>query len=156
MEDIPVVLFGYCLSFSLQWKSDESSKHYLTQMLLAINWRYWWAGKNSCVLMFKIVSYKCASLKSTKLFAKKKKKILTDPVKAIYCFIYEMLCFSDLERVREGIGSKCSIVIQYLSTFMSGICVGLMVNTRLTLMVLLFGPLVIAASAFMAKVCSAL
>ena len=34
-------------SFSLQWKSDESTKHYLTQMLLAINWRYLQAGKNS-------------------------------------------------------------------------------------------------------------
>ena len=31
-------------SLSLQWKSDESIKHYLTQMLLIINWRY---GKNS-------------------------------------------------------------------------------------------------------------
>ena len=32
-------------SFSLQWKSDEITKDYLTQMLLAINWRYWQAGK---------------------------------------------------------------------------------------------------------------
>ena len=32
-------------SFSLQWKSDESTEHYLTQMLLAINWRNWQAGK---------------------------------------------------------------------------------------------------------------
>jgi hypothetical protein len=28
------------LSFSSQGKSDESTKHYLRQMLLAINWRY--------------------------------------------------------------------------------------------------------------------
>ena len=34
-------------SFSLQWKSDESTQHYLTQMSLTINWRYWQAGKNS-------------------------------------------------------------------------------------------------------------
>ena len=26
-------------------QSDKSTKHYLTQMLLAINWRYWQAGK---------------------------------------------------------------------------------------------------------------
>ena len=38
-------------SFSLQWKSDESTKHYLTQMLLATNWRYWKAGKNSRMRM---------------------------------------------------------------------------------------------------------
>ena len=27
--------------YILQWKSDESTKLYLTQMLPAINWRYW-------------------------------------------------------------------------------------------------------------------
>ena len=39
------------LSFSLQWKSDKSTKHYLTQMLLAINWCYWQMGKNSQMRM---------------------------------------------------------------------------------------------------------
>ena len=35
------------LSFRhLEWKSDESTKHYLTKMLLAINWRYWQGVKN--------------------------------------------------------------------------------------------------------------
>ena len=38
-------------SFSVQWKSYESTKHYLTQILLAINWRYWQAGKNSRMRM---------------------------------------------------------------------------------------------------------
>ena len=33
--------------FPLQYKSDESNKHYLTKILIAINWRYWHAGKNS-------------------------------------------------------------------------------------------------------------
>ena len=32
---------------STLWKSDQSTKHNLTQMLLAINWHYWQAGKNS-------------------------------------------------------------------------------------------------------------
>ena len=31
--------------FFKQWKSDEWTKHYLTQMLIAINWRYRQAGK---------------------------------------------------------------------------------------------------------------
>ena len=35
----------------LQCKSDESTKHYLTQMLLVINWRYWHAGENSRMRM---------------------------------------------------------------------------------------------------------
>jgi hypothetical protein len=38
-------------SFSLQWKSDESTKHYITQMLHTINWRYWQVGKNSRMCM---------------------------------------------------------------------------------------------------------
>ena len=32
-------------SFSLQWNSDDSTKHYLTQILLAINWHYSHGGK---------------------------------------------------------------------------------------------------------------
>ena len=52
-------------SFSLQWRSDESTKH-LSQILLVINWRYWQAEKiQACVWGFKVSSWKCASLKST-------------------------------------------------------------------------------------------
>ena len=39
------------LSFYLHWKFDESTKHYLTQMLLAIIWRYSQEGKNSSMCM---------------------------------------------------------------------------------------------------------
>ena len=35
----------------LQWKSYESTKHLFNQMLLAINWRYWQAGKTSRMFM---------------------------------------------------------------------------------------------------------
>ena len=62
-------------SFSLQWKSDESTKRSLTQMLLAINWRYWRAGKNHlCVWRFKFTSCKRDSMKSSSFTQKKKKK----------------------------------------------------------------------------------
>ena len=55
-EDIPVVLFGdffdsVVRTRGVQWKSDEITKKYLTQMLLAINWRYWQAGKYSRMRM---------------------------------------------------------------------------------------------------------
>ena len=33
----PVIFF--------KWKSNENTKQYLTQMLFAINWRYWQTGK---------------------------------------------------------------------------------------------------------------
>jgi hypothetical protein len=35
----------------VQWKSNKNTKHYLTQMLLAINWHYWQVGKNSRIRM---------------------------------------------------------------------------------------------------------
>ena len=35
-------------NFLLQWKSDKSTKHYFTLMLLPINWRYWQMVRNSC------------------------------------------------------------------------------------------------------------
>ena len=38
-------------SFSWQWKSNKSLKHYLTQMLLAINWHYSQVGKNLLMYM---------------------------------------------------------------------------------------------------------
>ena len=34
-------------NFPYSEKSDKSTKHYFTQMLLAINWRHWLEGKNS-------------------------------------------------------------------------------------------------------------
>ena len=62
-------------SFSLQWKSDESTKHYITQRLLAINWRSWQAEKNcKCVWRFKVASCKHASLKPTR-FSQKKHRV---------------------------------------------------------------------------------
>ncbi|XP_046678663.1 ATP-dependent translocase ABCB1-like isoform X2 [Homalodisca vitripennis] len=57
----------------------------------------------------------------------------------------------DIERIREGIGCKFSMVVQYMSTFMFGTVVGLMVNWRLTAALLLVAPLLIGASAYLAK-----
>ncbi|XP_034242655.1 ATP-dependent translocase ABCB1-like isoform X2 [Thrips palmi] len=58
----------------------------------------------------------------------------------------------DLERVREGIGSKFSMVIQYIATFISGLAVGLVANWRLTVVILGVGPLLIGTSGFLARV----
>jgi len=55
--------------------------------------------------------------------------------------------------VREGLGSKCSLVIQYASTFISGIVVGIITSWKLTLVVMTVGPFFIGTSAYLAKVC---
>ena len=39
------------LQLFLHFIYNESTKYYLIQMLLAVNWRYWQAGKNSRVCM---------------------------------------------------------------------------------------------------------
>ncbi|XP_050434282.1 ATP-dependent translocase ABCB1-like [Adelges cooleyi] len=58
----------------------------------------------------------------------------------------------DLERVREGIGSKFSMVTQYVSTFFTGIIVGLCVNWRLTLIILCVAPFFIIVSGAISKI----
>jgi len=58
-----------------------------------------------------------------------------------------------LERVREGLGSKCSFVIQYIATFIAGITVGFITSWKLTLVVMIVGPFFIGASAYLATVC---
>lgn len=59
---------------------------------------------------------------------------------------------SDMERIREGLGSKFSMVAQYVSTFVSGLIVGLADNWRLTLVILVIAPFLIGTSGYMAKV----
>ena len=62
-------------SFSLQWKSDESTKHYLIQILFAVNWHYWqWEKIQSWEWWFKVTSCKRASLKSSR-FSQKQNKV---------------------------------------------------------------------------------
>ena len=58
-------------SFSLQLKSDESTKNFLTQMLLAINWRYWQREKITLACEVSRSSHASASLKSTRFLQKK-------------------------------------------------------------------------------------
>jgi hypothetical protein len=60
--------------------------------------------------------------------------------------------FSDLERIREGIGSKFSMLTQYGATFVTGIAVGFHANTRLTTAMIIMAPLIIGMSAIVARV----
>ena len=55
----------------VQWKSDESTKHYLTQILLAINWRYSQARKKILVFIWRFKVASCIS-ETHQVFSKKK------------------------------------------------------------------------------------
>lgn len=66
---------------------------------------------------------------------------------------YFFICtFSDLERIREGIGDKCSMLIQYGSTFIAGFIVGFVKGWQLTLVIMSMTPLLTLSSAFLGKV----
>ncbi|BES97014.1 Multidrug resistance protein [Nesidiocoris tenuis] len=60
----------------------------------------------------------------------------------------------DLERIREGIGSKFSMLTQYCSTFIIGLIVGFHANADLTLALLAVAPVVIGLSAVVARALS--
>lgn len=60
--------------------------------------------------------------------------------------------YSDLERIREGISSKFSMLTQYVSTFISGLLVGFYISPKLTGLLLLVGPIIIGIMAFLSLV----
>ncbi|XP_074654241.1 ATP-dependent translocase ABCB1-like [Tubulanus polymorphus] len=57
----------------------------------------------------------------------------------------------DLERVREGLGDKSSLVVQSLSMFVSGFVVGFIKSWKLTLVMMSLSPLLAICSAFLGK-----
>ncbi|XP_055939948.1 ATP-dependent translocase ABCB1-like [Argiope bruennichi] len=57
----------------------------------------------------------------------------------------------DLERVREGIGDKFSMLIQYASTFLAGFIVGFIKGWQLTLVIMSMTPLLTLSSAYVGK-----
>ncbi|GBL74148.1 Multidrug resistance protein 1 [Araneus ventricosus] len=60
----------------------------------------------------------------------------------------------DLERIREGIGDKFSMLIQYGSTFLAGFIVGFIKGWQLTLVIMSMTPLLTLSSAFLGKMVS--
>ncbi|XP_050546689.1 ATP-dependent translocase ABCB1-like [Daktulosphaira vitifoliae] len=57
--------------------------------------------------------------------------------------------FDDLERIREGISSKFSLLSQYASTFVSGFIVGCCVSIKLTAVLLIIGPIIIGITSYL-------
>uniref|UniRef100_A0A0N4Z2C0 ABC-type xenobiotic transporter n=1 Tax=Parastrongyloides trichosuri TaxID=131310 RepID=A0A0N4Z2C0_PARTI len=58
----------------------------------------------------------------------------------------------DVERLREGLGDKMSLLIQNVAGAFSGIFIGLYFNWQMTLILLILTPLIVATGAFMGKV----
>ncbi|CAL1269177.1 unnamed protein product [Larinioides sclopetarius] len=60
----------------------------------------------------------------------------------------------DLQRIREGIGEKIGIIIQYSSTFIAGFLVGFVKGWQLTLVILSVTPLIALTTAIFGKITS--
>ena len=54
--------------------------------------------------------------------------------------------------MRDGLGSKVPVLIQSVSLLFSGLAVGFFTNWRLTLVILIGGPILVISSALTAKV----
>ena len=92
-------------SFFLQWKSDESTKHYLNKMLLAINWRYWQTRKNFTHTHEGSRSPRASTLHWNPPGFRKRKKVLYFSNRSLcigklYIYIYKR-CINKEERVRH-------------------------------------------------------
>lgn len=62
------------------------------------------------------------------------------------CFLF---CFSDIEKIHEGIGDKLALFIQALATFVTGFVVAFSQSWRLSLFLLAFTPFMAIAAAIL-------
>ena len=59
---------------------------------------------------------------------------------------------SDMDKIHDGIGDKVGLFIQWVSTFFGGFIIGFIKDWRLTLLLLIFAPLLAISGGFMIKV----
>ena len=61
-------------------------------------------------------------------------------------------CFSDINKINDGIGDKIALLFQNMSTFSVGLAIGLVKGWKLTLVTLSTSPLIIASAAIFSRV----
>uniref|UniRef100_A0A914VZ75 Uncharacterized protein n=1 Tax=Plectus sambesii TaxID=2011161 RepID=A0A914VZ75_9BILA len=59
--------------------------------------------------------------------------------------------FDNLERIKEGVGDKVALLIQYISQFLAGFVIAFSYNWKLTLIMLSLSPLLVIMGAFITK-----
>ena len=63
-----------------------------------------------------------------------------------------MTFLSDVDKIHDGIGDKVSLFIQWVSTFFGGFVVAFIRDWRLTLLLIVFAPLLMVGGYMMTKV----
>lgn len=71
---------------------------------------------------------------------------------AFFFFSVSNLFFSDVSKINEGIGDKIGLLVQSLTTFVTGFIVGLIRGWKLTLVILAVSPVLGLSAALWAKV----
>ena len=61
-------------------------------------------------------------------------------------------CFSDFKKISDGMRDKFHLLLQRVSTFVTGLIVALVYGWRLTLVVLSLSPLILVVSYLFGKV----
>lgn len=61
-------------------------------------------------------------------------------------------CYSDINKIREGIGDKIALLFQNIATFSIGLTIGFVKGWKLTLVTLSTSPLIMASAAMCSRV----
>jgi len=68
--------------------------------------------------------------------------------------LFVVCLYSDVNKIREGIGDKIANTLQYLACFISGIIMGIAYGWKLALVILAISPLLVIGGAIMTYVSS--
>ena len=73
----------------------------------------------------------------------------------VYSFVLPYLpcCFSDTDKILDGIGEKFSFLIQWIATFFVGFIVAFVRDWHLTLFMLVIAPIIAIVAGILSKVC---
>ena len=66
---------------------------------------------------------------------------------------YLPCCFSDVDKIHDGIGDKFAILVQWIATFFAGFVVAFARDWRLTLFMLAITPIIAIVAGVFSKVC---
>ena len=63
------------------------------------------------------------------------------------------MLFSDVDKIRDGIGDKLALLVQWIATFFAGFAVAFISDWRLTLFMLGITPVIAVVAGVFSKVC---
>lgn len=133
-------LFRQKWAYSITFSQEINTKFSLTTLYSALSWSKLLFGSNWTI---KIVLYTDAHVTNLRSFL------------VLFTFSFLSGCnlfFSDVSKINEGIGDKIGLLVQAVTTFVTGFIVGLIRGWKLTLVILAVSPVLGLSAAIWAKV----